>query len=125
MMTDCFPSQEFSVLLERLSFFIKMQQCSEAVKHKRHTGFSTEWECPQETWLVGMRVLFSPVMVGYYPCVEPSQCKEAGVTLQLWLILALRHLQGPPTTYTAGTTYSKGKTPHTHQHMGEGGLVAP
>lgn len=26
-----------------------MQQCSEAVKHKSHTGFLIEWECLQET----------------------------------------------------------------------------
>ena len=92
------------------------------MKHKSHTGFLIEWECLEETLLVRTRVLFCPSDGWLLSLLlSPCCCKDSDFMLQLWLILALRHLQGPPTIYIAGTTYSKDKTPHTPQCVGEGG----
>lgn len=69
-----------------------MQWCSEALKHKA-TQILIEWECLQETFLVGIRVLFSCSCDGWvlFLLLSPCCSKEADLMVQLQLILALRH----------------------------------
>ena len=95
--------------------WVVIKKCSAdsgAVKHKSHPGFSTEWQCLQETLLVRMRVLFPCLYDGWWLSLLPSPCccKEADFMLQLWPVLALRHTECSSTIYITGTTPPKDKT---------------